>query len=194
LHRKVLSRHQKGCRNRFFANFTDYMTIFRIPVLVLALSALAFSGCYSFKGISIDPNIKTYFVQNFENVAPNAPPTLAVDFTERLKDKIRTETPLILKSEEPDAEFTGRIVDYRVVPLAPQPGEVVARNKLEIRMQVAYTVNKEGVEGSWPAERQFSFFSEFSNTDDLLTVQDQLIKTITDQLLEDIFNAAFNNW
>lgn len=170
------------------------MTIFRIPVLVLSLGALAFGGCYSFKGISIDPNIKTYFVQNFENVAPNAPPTLAVDFTERLKDKIRTETPLILKSEEPDAEFSGRIVDYRVVPLAPQPGEVVARNKLEIRMQVTYTVNKEGGEGSWPAERQFSFFSEFSNTDDLLTVQDQLIKTITDQLLEDIFNAAFNNW
>lgn len=158
------------------------------------LFCLVLNGCYSFKGISIDPNIKTFFVQNFENVAPNAPSTLAVDFTERLKDKVRTETPLTLKSENPDAEFSGRIVDFRVVAVAPQPGEVVARNKLEIRMQVNYTVNKEGAEGSWTSERPFSFFAEFSNTDDLLTVQDQLIKTISDQLLEDIFNAAFNNW
>lgn len=170
------------------------MTKFQKHLPLFCALALTLNGCYSFKGISIDPNIKTFFVQNFENVAPNAPPTLAVDFTERLKDKVRTETPLALKSEDPDAEFSGRIIDYRVVAVAPQPGEVVARNKLEIRMQVNYTVNKEGAEGSWPSERSFSFFAEFSNTDDLLTVQDQLVKTISDQLLEDIFNAAFNNW
>lgn len=164
---------------------------------IIAFSLLimfAFSGCYSFKGISIDPNIKTFFVQNFENIAPNAPPTLAVDFTERLKDKVRTETPLILKSEDPDAEFTGKVVDFRVVPVAPKPGEFVALNRLEIRFSISYTVNKEGIQGSWPSEKTFSHFAEFSNETDLLTVQDQLITDISRQLLEDIFNAAFNNW
>lgn len=160
----------------------------------MLVSAFASGGCYSFKGISIDPNIKTFFVQNFENIAPNAPPTLAVDFTERLKDKVRTETPLILKSEEPDAEFTGKVTDFRVVPVAPKPGEFVALNRLEIRFSINYTVNKEGVPGSWPAEKTFSHFGEFPNDTDLLTVQDQLITDISRQLLEDIFNAAFNNW
>ncbi|MBK9336101.1 MAG: LptE family protein [Lewinellaceae bacterium] len=168
--------------------------VFRYFAVFLLLLGVSLPGCYSFKGISIDPNIKTFFVLNFENTAVNAPPTLAVDFTERLKDKVRTETPLKLNSDAPDAEFSGRITDFRVVPVAPKPGETVSLNRLEIRMQVNYTVTLEQVEGSWPNERTFSHFAEFGNDRDLLSVQDELIRQIADQLLEDIFNAAFNNW
>lgn len=168
------------------------VVIRQIILVLLALGML--SGCYTFKGISIDPNIKTFFVRNFDNVAANAPPTLAVDFTERLKDKIRTETPLTLNSDAPDAEFSGRVVDYRVVPVAPKPGETVALNRLEIRFQVQYTVNKEGAEGGWTAERSFSHFVEFPTDRDLLSIQEDLVGQISLQLLEDIFNAAFNNW
>lgn len=164
-----------------------------LPALLFVASMFA-SGCYSLKGISIDPNIKTFFVRNFEVTAVNAPPTLAVDFTERLKDKVRTETPLKLNSDSPDAQFTGRITDFRVVPVAPKPGETVSLNRLEIRMQINYTVNLERVEGGWPAERTFSHFAEFGTDRDLLSVQNELIRQIGDQLLEDIFNAAFNNW
>ncbi|TNE48361.1 MAG: hypothetical protein EP344_19020 [Bacteroidetes bacterium] len=167
----------------------------RTVYLLLLLTTLGLvSGCYSFKGISIDPNIKTFFVRNFDNTAPNAPPTLAVDFTELLKDKVRTETPLVLNGDVPDAEFEGRVVDYRVVPVAPKPGETVALNRLEIRFQVNYMVNKEGAEGGWTSERSFSHFAEFANDQDLLSIQDELIRQISTQLLEDIFNAAFNNW
>ena len=160
----------------------------------IGICILLQGGCYSLKGIAIDPKIKTFFVQNIENAALGAPPTLAVDFTERLKDKIRTETPLRLSSEAPDAEFSGRITDFRVVPVAPKPGETVSLNRLEIRLQLLYTVNTEGAEGSWPAERTFSHFAEFGTDQDLFSIQDVLIRQITDQLLEDIFNAAFNNW
>ncbi|MCC6283163.1 MAG: hypothetical protein IT262_21325 [Saprospiraceae bacterium] len=178
---------------RFFANFAFMMTVSR-TWMVWLIALFCWSGCYSFKGISIDPNIKSFFVQNFENTAPNAPPTLAVDFTERLKDKVRTETPLLLKSEDPDAEFSGRVVDFRVVAVAPKPGDTVALNRLEIRFQVNYTVNREGVAGSWTSEKTFNHFAEFSNEQDLLSVQDELIRQINTQLLDDIFNAAFNNW
>lgn len=172
-----------------FATFSNQL----LPALLIVAGMLA-AGCYSLKGISIDPNIKTFFVRNFEVTAVNAPPTLAVDFTERLKDKVRTETPLKLNSDAPDAEFTGRITDFRVVPVAPKPGETVSLNRLEIRMQVNYAVNLERVEGGWPAERTFSHFAEFGTDRDLLSVQNELIRQIGNQLLEDIFNAAFNNW
>jgi len=172
--------------------FTAYSV--RICLVFQVLASICASGCYSFKGISIDPNIKTFFVRNFEVTAVNAPPTLAVDFTERLKDKVRTETPLKLNSDAPDAEFTGRITDFRVVPVAPKPGELVSLNRLEIKMQINYIVNLERVEGAWPTERPFSHFAEFGTDRDLLSVQDQLVRQIGDQLLEDIFNAAFNNW
>lgn len=167
----------------------------RVPAFCALLTAgtLFLSGCYSFKGISIDPRVNTFFVQNFENQASNAPPTLALDFTEKLKDKVRSETRLTLKNAEPDVEFSGKVTDFRVVPVAPKPGETVALNRLEIRIKVNYVNNIEAAKG-WKAERDFSFFQEFTSDKELLAIQDQLVSDITKQLLEDIFNAAFNDW
>jgi Lipopolysaccharide-assembly len=162
-------------------------------LLLLCIVGL-YSRCYTFKGISIDPNIQTFSVKLFENTASNAPPTIAVDFTERLKDKVRTETPLRFKPDEADAEFSGKITDFSVVPVAPKPNETVAFNRLNISIRVNYIINKEGVRGSWPNERDFTFFADFSNSNDLLTIQNELIRQISNQLLEDIFNAAFNDW
>ncbi len=160
--------------------------------LVLAL-AIGQSGCYTFKGISIDPNVKTFAVRNFETLAENAPPTLGLDFAELLRDKIRSETPLKAQNEEPDVEFTGKIVDFRVVPVNPKPGEVVAANRLEVRIRVGY-INRNDEKKGWPAEKDFNHFADFSSEADLLSVQAGLLTTINKQLLEDIFNAAFNDW
>ncbi|MBL7804592.1 MAG: hypothetical protein JNL02_12700 [Saprospiraceae bacterium] len=161
-------------------------------VIVVFPALLLFSACYSFRGISIDPNDQTFFVQTFENVAPNAPPTYAIDFTEQFKQKVRTETRLRLQQESPDLEFSGQVTGFNVVPIAPKPGEVVARNRLEIRLRVSLTYKDE--KRNWPNPRDFSYFAEFGNDQDLLTIQDQLIREINPQLLEDVFNAAFNNW
>lgn len=161
--------------------------------LYLLLLLPLFSGCYSFKGISIDPDVSTFFVQNFESVAGNAPPTLALDFTEKLKDKIRSESRLVLNSESPDVEFTGRVTSFNVVPVAPKPGEVVALNQLKISVAIKL-INNKNEKKSWPSERTKSHFAEFSNTEDLLSVQDALIAQILTQLMDDIFNEAFNDW
>lgn len=169
-----------------------------LPLLLLPL----LPGCYSLKGISIDPRVKTFSIRTFETQAINAPPTLAIDFTERLKDKMRSETQMqlrVIDSElEPSevrVEFTGKIVDFRVVPVAPRPGELVALNQLVVVVQVTAenrTDTEEKIE--WPKEKTFSHFAEFSSQTDLQSVQDQLVRQIGDQLLEDIFNYFFNNW
>lgn len=151
--------------------------------------------CYSFKGISIEKNVETFFVQTFETEASNAPPTLGIEFTERLKDKIRLESRLNLRNtDSSDVVFVGKLTDYRVVPVAPKPGEVVALNRLEVGVSVQFFNNKKESD-TWPAPRTFRHFAEFNNTVDLISVQDQLLReTIYPQILDDIFNAAFNNW
>ncbi len=161
----------------------------------LCLLLLFLSGCcYTFKGISIDPDVKTFFVQNFETETSNAPPTLGLNFTERLKDKIRLESRLSLKNTDADVEFSGKVIDYRVVPVAPKPGEVVELNRLEVGVSIFFINNKDDKK-SWKSARTFRHFAEFNNTVDLLTVQDQLLQdVIFPQILEDIFNAAFNDW
>lgn len=161
---------------------------------VLAIGFLSVcTGCYSFKGISIDPAVRTFNVQIFENQALNAPAILGIDFTEKLKDKVRSETRLLLNREKPDVEFSGVFEDFRVVPVAPKPGETVAFNRLEIRIKVNFINNNEPEKG-WATSKSFSFFQEFSSDRELLVVQDQLVTDISKQLLEDVFNAAFNNW
>ena len=40
----------------------------------------------------------------------------------------------------------------------------------------------------------FSFFFDFPANQDLSAVESQAIEEILDQLMEDIFNAAFSNW
>ena len=170
------------------------MKLYPLPFAFCLLLLVPVGCCYNFKGISIDPDVKTFFIQNFETEATNAPPTLAVNFTEKLKDKIRLESSLNLKNTDSDVQFNGKVIEYRVVPVAPKPGEQVALNRLEVGVSVQF-INNRNEKKSWPTPRTFRHFAEFNNTVDLLSVQDQLLnQTVFPQILDDIFNAAFNDW
>lgn len=181
-------------------NFTgSRISVSKITHWLLAIAVLSycFTGCmiggngYSFAGISIPPNVNTYYVELFENQAPSSTPTLPRDFTERLKDKIRTETRLKYNDEEPDIEFTGAVTDFRVTAEAPKAGEQIGFNKLTITMQVNFVNNKDE-KANW--KQQFSFEDFFGPNDNLLDVQETLIENITKELADRIFNRAFTNW
>jgi hypothetical protein len=166
--------------------------IFSLHLLLIAFVFLQ-NGCYSFRGVSIDPNTKTYSVTLFTNNTTAAPPTLAQQFTERLKDKIRNNSRLsLVNTEGSDLAFSGQVVGYDVTALAPQPGQTAAYNQLRITINVELADNK-NEKGSW--KQSFTFQADFPGNAQLITFQDQLIKTITDKILEDIFNKAFTeNW
>ena len=163
----------------------------RFLVLLWGLLSIIFSGCYSFKGITIDRETRTYYVLPFSNEALNALPTLSTDFTEALKDKIRNESRLIFAETDPDIVFSGSITRYSVTPVAPDQGETIALNRLEIAVRVVYE-NTVKEEQNW--QQNFSFFQDFPGGQNLIDVQDELVAAINDQLVENIFNAAFNNW
>jgi hypothetical protein len=97
---------------------------------ILMIGALWISGCYSFSGITIDPNVQTYKVNLYEDNTLDALPGLDQIFTEDLKEKIRTQSRLTYADQNPDVEFTGAIVDYRITSEAPQQGETTAINHL----------------------------------------------------------------
>ncbi|MCP3929251.1 MAG: hypothetical protein GY705_09150 [Bacteroidetes bacterium] len=159
--------------------------------LLFSLFILTFSGCYSFKGISIPPEVNTFYVAEFDNKANNVVPTLAQTITEALKSKIRTESRLIWNETEPDVEFQGSIVDYRITAEAPQPGEYSGVNRLTIILSVEY-INSTNEEDTWKSN--FSYFYDFPADTDLISIQDEAIDAINEQLLEDIFNKAFTSW
>lgn len=155
------------------------------------LISCGISGCYSFKGISIDPDTKTFYVAPFDNSAPNAVPTLPITYTNLLIDKIQNESPLKRNEEEPDIEFKGTIVGFRVTSEAPTSENEIAFNRLTIQVLIEYIDNK-NEENNWSS--RFNHFNDFSANDNLIDVQDDLIDNIGEQLVEDIFNKAFTDW
>ncbi len=168
----------------------NYMLGGVLAAILLLGSACGTNG-YSFKGISIPADVETYYVGQFNSNALNAPPTLATDVSEALKEKIRRETRLVLEDTNPDVEFQGTVVDFRVTSEAPQPGEFSAINRLTIVTAVEYISHKKEDDSY---KRNFSFFFDFPAEQDLASIQSEAIEDILDQMMEDIFNASFTNW
>ncbi len=163
-------------------------------ILSLLLLPL-FTGCFSVKydakgGVAVDPNIKTFSVQFFDNRASLVDPTLSQTFTEELKDYIANNTSLRLVTNRGNVDFSGHIVKYDITPQAVT-GETAAQTRFTIGIQVSYnnTVNEDD-----NFEKTFSSFRDFESTTSFSNVEDELSEEIREEILEQIFNAAFVNW
>lgn len=163
----------------------------KINCIIILFCLMGFSACYSFKGISIPPEVDTYYISTFESRAGNAPAGIAQLFSESLKDKIRNGSRLKFTEDTPDIEFDGAISSYNVRSMAPTAGNETAFNRLNISISVNFT-NTLDEEEDWT--KTFSWFQDFTNDQDLTANQDEFIDNIFEQLTEDVFNQAFTNW
>lgn len=146
---------------------------------------------YSFSGASIPPEAKTVSVIYFSNNASLAPPTLSQTFTEALRDKISTQTRLALVNKGGDLNFEGSIVGYTTNPVAIQSTDQAALNRLTITVNVKYTCSFDEKKNF---EQTFSRFFDYSSDQSLASIEEQLIRDINVQLVQDIFNKALNDW
>lgn len=166
--------------------------LFRLFAVLILVSF--FSACsLSFAGISIDyEKTKTFGIEQFQTRPGNAPPTAGQLFSEALKTKVLNQTRLEYKNIDPDLQFSGAITKYELTALAPQEGETTALQRLT--MGVSVTMERPQDENAEPQTWNFSRFEDFSASTNLASVQDQLIRDIYEQVLEDVFNKAFNDW
>ena len=175
----------------------------RIWGLVITLGAiiLLFQSCsIGLKSTAIPPEMKTIIVPFYENEASLVVSNLSQTFTEALKERIRTTTRLGVETSGTNASMpgyatmSGAITDYRYAPIsipatganqAPIAGASVL--SISVRVKFDYETNK-----------KLSFDQTFTKTQnytgDLSTQEQALIQVIVRQLIDEIFNAAFNNW
>ncbi len=148
-------------------------------------------GVYSLSGASTE-GLKTVTVQFFENNAQLVIPYLSSQFTEALKERIRTQSSLSIQRADADANFEGRITDYTVRPVAIQGNDRAGLTRITVTVSVKYT---NALKPELSFEDSFSANQEFSLTQGSLETQQQkLITLINRQLTELIFNKAFANW
>ncbi|HMR18312.1 MAG TPA: LptE family protein [Sphingobacterium sp.] len=168
---------------------------FRLFVVLTMLGTVYGCGVkYSFTGGSIPQGMKTYTVLYFENIAPMVYTTLSQDFTEGLKERIRTQSSLSQVNADGDAIFEGTITNYSITPASVQAGGIdrAANSRLTITVKVKYT-NRLDETGESHFEDSFTQFKEFPGSD-VTSYEAALNQDIIKMLTEDIYNRAFANW
>ena len=160
-------------------------------VALLSLSIVLLSGCYSFKGNSIDPTLKTIQIQNFAFQTAGGPANLSLTFNEKLKEYFQRNTSLKMTNVNPDLMFEGAITGFEVEAQAPTANDKGGLNRLTIRIQVKFTNAKDENKNY---DQEFSFYQDFPQTQTITAVQGTLIPKILDQIVLDIFNKTAGEW
>lgn len=165
----------------------------KLAILILFLSVGIYS-CkvnYSFTGASIAEDVKTVSVKTFQSYAPLANANLTQSFTEALKDVFISQTNLDLITRNGDLQFEGAITGYAISSVAIQGNETAALNRLTITVKVKFTNTKDSKQDF---ESSFSRFVDYESSQNIASIEDELIKDINDQLTQDIFNKSVSNW
>ncbi|MDD2226265.1 MAG: LptE family protein [Dysgonamonadaceae bacterium] len=147
---------------------------------------------YGFDGASIDYNTtKTLYLANFPNQAQLIYPPLEQRFNEDLKDVFIRNTRLQLVNQNADLEIEGEIIGYELTPMAVQEDAFASETRLTMTVRMRYRNNK--VEGQ-DKEETISAYRNFPSDRLLTDVQDQLIKELSGEIIDQIFNATMSNW
>ncbi len=154
---------------------------------------MIFTSCvrFTFSGASIPEGAKTFSVNYFVNNASLVNPSLSQLITDKLRDRIQSQTSLIMVNDNADLTFEGEIINYVVQPAALQANDVASLNQLTITINVKYS-NK--IDEKQSFSQQFSRYQQFSSTVSFSSVESSLTEQIVNDLVDDIFNRAFINW
>ena len=132
-------------------------------------------------------------VAAFTNNASLAKATLPQTMAEALRDAIQSQTKMELVPRGGDLVYEGTITGYSVSPVSIQAGtnQTAALNRLTIIVSVKFTDTHDETKCF---ETSFSRFADYNSTKNLTAVEDELIKDISSQLVQDILNRSINNW
>lgn len=155
-----------------------------------------FAGCgvYSLTGASITG--KTINIRTLQNRAMNVVPTLATALTDKLRNRILSQTGLAaVNTENADYDMKGTITGYSVGYSGTQTGAngipQASQNRLTVTVEVDF---KNKLDDKASFKQSFSRFYDFPADKQLQTVEAAAIEDIGNQIADDIFNKAFVNW
>jgi len=165
-----------------------------LKILFVIAVLFTFSGCgiYSFTGANVDPSVKTFQVNYFQNNAEVIEPGIERTFTQRLQNLIQNQTNLSITPTNGDLRYEGEITQYRVTPMTATANQLAAQNRLTITVNVRF-VNTKKEDDNF--EKQFSFYYDYP-ANSLLSgaVLDAALEEIFERITQDIFNASLAKW
>ncbi|RTL56361.1 MAG: hypothetical protein EKK37_17995 [Sphingobacteriales bacterium] len=165
-------------------------------VCSLLLIALLFPSCYSFKDVSIAPDIKTVKVNYIENKARLVNPQLSQKLTDKVRQKIVGQTRLSqTNSDEADYDLSGYISDYSVSTSGISTGSdgrgQASINRLNVTVHLIFKNRKDETKNF---ETDLTRNIDFPATQSLAQAESGITDELVKNLADEIFNRIFSNW
>jgi len=162
-------------------------------ILPITLCATLMSGCgiYSFRDAVIPENVKTIKIGFVENKARYVNPQLAPLLTDKLMQKIMSQTKLT-RTNNDDAHYQifATITNYDPSQTVGVSEKQASTNRLTVTVHVVLKKTLDNKEQEFDVTRNFDFSANLS----LNQAEGQLMEDILRNITDDIFNQIFSNW
>ncbi len=155
-----------------------------------AMFSTSSCGIYKFNDASIPDSIKTVKVNFIENKATYINPQLSPRLTDKLRQKIVSQTKLSqTNNDNADWVIDGVITGYSF-STAGISNQQVATNRLTVTVEVTLNDQRADTTIKNSVSRNFDFSANKSIQQAEAELSDEMIRGLTD----DIFNRIFSNW
>jgi hypothetical protein len=165
---------------------------YRFAALLMSIAIVFLASCrvYSFKDVSIPPEVKTVKIGFIENKARYVNPQISPRLTDRLQQKITGQTRLT-RTNNDDAHYqiSGYISDYSV-STAGISNQQVATQRLTVGVHITFRNTLAGKTEEFDISRNFDFSANLTLNQAEGALAEDIIRNLTDE----IFNRIFSNW
>jgi len=163
-------------------------------MLILSSCLLLFvlSSChvYSFKDVSIPPEVKTVRIGFIENKARYVNPQLSPRLTDRLQQKVTSQTRLT-RTNNADAHYQiSGYISQDVITTSAISNQTAATNRLTIGVHITFLNTLTAKTQEFDITRNFDFNANLSRQQAEAGLNDEILRNLSD----DIFNRIFSNW
>lgn len=161
-------------------------------VLAAVMTLSACTVTYKLNGASIDYNkIKTITLDSFTNRAAYQWAPMAPMFNNTLSDIYNRQTKLRQVKRDGDLHISGEITAYDQTNKSISADGFSAMVQLRMTVQITFRNNKEHERDF---EKSFSATRDYDSSQQLSSVQEELVQQMIDDIVDQIFNATVAVW
>ncbi|MEI9909391.1 MAG: LPS assembly lipoprotein LptE [Bacteroidota bacterium] len=167
------------------------ISILFVPIL-LVVAAFTNTGCniYKFNEATVPDSIKTVKVNFIENRATYINPQLSPQLTDKLRQKIVSQTRLKqTNGDDADWEINATITDYSF-STSGISNQQTSTNRINVAVHIVLNRLKDGQMDEYDVSRNF----DFPASQTLQQAEAGLLTEMIRGLTDDIFNRIFSNW
>lgn len=167
-------------------------SLWLVPCILSVVLLLLGCGIYRFNQVSIPPDIKTVKVLPIENKARYINTQLSPQLTDRLRQKIVSQTSLTqVNNDNADYEISAYVSQYDVTTSGIS-AQQVATNRLTVGVNITLLDRKtpNAEPKNFSISRSFDFSANLTLPQAEQKINDEMIRNLVDE----IFNRIFSDW